>query len=96
MNQNEPMDTEKFVCWKQCVVIFKQFHFLLSGMDYNKGRYRFTVKTTVERKDALNHDELAALCARLCAVCIDVRLEGEKRLLLNRVLHYSNLIKIVL
>ena len=49
-----------------------------SGMDYNNGCYRFTVKTTVKRKDALSHDELAELCTRLCAVCIDVCLEGEK------------------
>ena len=27
MNQNEPMDTEKFVSWKQCVEIFEQYHF---------------------------------------------------------------------
>ena len=78
MNQKEPIDTEKFVSWKQCEEIFEQYLFSLSGMDYNNGCYRFTVKTTVKRKDALNHDELVELCTRLCAVCIDVRLEGEK------------------
>ena len=78
MNQNETMDIEKSVSWKLCVEIFEQFHFILTGMDYNRGCYRFTVRTTVDRKDALNHDELTELGARLCAVCIDVRLEGEK------------------
>ena len=78
MNQKEQIDTEKFVSWKPCEEIFEQYLFSLSGMDYNNGCYRFTVKTTVKRKDALNHDELVELCTRLCAVCIDVRLEGEK------------------
>lgn len=78
MNQNESMGIEKIISWEQCVEIFEKYHFSLIGMDNNGGCYRFIVKTTVERKDALTYDELAALCDRFCAVCIEVRLEGEK------------------
>lgn len=78
MNQNEDMDIEKFVSGKACVEIFEKYHFSLIGMDNNSGYYRFIVKATAERKDALTYDEMVTLCARFCAVCIEVRLDGEK------------------
>ena len=78
MNQNEPKNTEKIVSQEQCAEMIENYHFILSGMDNNQRCYRFIVKSTVERKDPLTYDELAELCAALCAVCIEVRLEGER------------------
>lgn len=77
MNQNESMGTE-IISQEQCVEIFEKYHFLLIGMDKNSGCYRFIVKTTGERKDALTYNEMEELCARFCAVCIEVRSDGEK------------------
>lgn len=78
MDSKESVNIEKFTNKEQYLELFHEYHLLLVGMDNNRGCYRFTVRATDERKDALTYKELSELCARLSAVCIDVQLEGEK------------------